>query len=141
VATTVLPGPDNPLGDFFVRLSFPGIGLHGTTAPSSIYQSVTHGCIRLHPDDIAALYEDVRVGTPGEIVYEPILLARTADGIVLETHPDVYKRGPADGLTFVKGQVSAAGWTDAIDWRSVQSLLSSRDGSPRLISMAPSDEW
>ena len=41
-----------------------GYGLHGTNNPSSIGQSVSHGCIRLRNEDIAALYEMVPLGTP-----------------------------------------------------------------------------
>jgi lipoprotein-anchoring transpeptidase ErfK/SrfK len=56
------PGPDNPLGRHWLRLSVGGVGLHGTNAPSSIYQAVTHGCIRVHPDDIARLFSLLDVG-------------------------------------------------------------------------------
>ena len=43
----VAPGPQNPLGQFWIGLSLAGIGIHGTPAQSSIYQATTHGCIRL----------------------------------------------------------------------------------------------
>jgi len=49
----VPPGPDNPLGAFWLGLDAGGVGIHGTNAPTSIYRFATHGCIRLHPDDIA----------------------------------------------------------------------------------------
>ncbi len=52
----VPPGPANPLGAFWLGLSQGGIGLHGTNVPSSIYSFASHGCIRLHPDDIAWLF-------------------------------------------------------------------------------------
>jgi hypothetical protein len=41
-----------------------GYAIHGTNVPSSIGQSVSHGCVRLLNDDIAHLYEIVPVGTP-----------------------------------------------------------------------------
>ena len=49
VLTQVPPGPENPLGKHWVGLSIPGIGIHGTLAPASIYHFQSHGCIRLHP--------------------------------------------------------------------------------------------
>jgi lipoprotein-anchoring transpeptidase ErfK/SrfK len=41
-----------------------GYAIHGTNVPTSIGQSVSHGCVRLRNEDIAHLYEIVPVGTP-----------------------------------------------------------------------------
>jgi len=43
----VPPGPDNPLGDFALRLSSPSYLIHGTNWPEGIGMRATHGCIRL----------------------------------------------------------------------------------------------
>ena len=92
VVTHVPPGPDNPLGKYWLGLSEPNFGIHGTIAPQSIFRFETHGCIRLHPDDIADLWPRVPVGTPGEVIYEPVLV-RVVDGhVLLESHADVYRR-------------------------------------------------
>lgn len=56
VLIRVPPGPDNPLGHYWLGLSLPNLGIHGTNAPSSIYTMTTHGCILLRPEDIAALF-------------------------------------------------------------------------------------
>ncbi len=94
VLTRVLPGPDNPLGAYRLRLANTDYALHGTNAPASIYTYGTHGCIRLGPDDIAALFAAVTVGEPVRLVYAPILLAEGDDGkVFLEAHPDIYNRG------------------------------------------------
>jgi L,D-transpeptidase ErfK/SrfK len=92
VVTTVPPGPDNPLGRYWMRLSFGAIGLHGTTAPASIYRLATHGCIRLHPDDIEDLFHHVAVGDRGRIVYQPLLVAFDGTDVYLEVHSDPYRR-------------------------------------------------
>jgi L,D-transpeptidase ErfK/SrfK len=93
VRTRVLPGQDNPLGDYWLGLSLTCCGIHGTNAPQSIYTFQTHGCIRLAPQNAAELFSRVSVGLPVEIVYEPVLMARDEDGTVfLEVHPDVYRR-------------------------------------------------
>jgi len=95
VLTAVPPGPDNPLGRHWIRLSFSGVGLHGTNVPSSIYRVTTHGCMRMHPDDIADLFAHAELGDSGRILYEPVLGAMMPDGrVFLEVHPDAYRRVP-----------------------------------------------
>ena len=75
-----------------------GYGIHGTIAPSSVYHFRSHGCIRLHPDDIAELFDRVSVGTPGRLIYQPVLLAVVDDGrILLEVHRDIYELGHRPG--------------------------------------------
>lgn len=91
VETRVRPGPANPLGDYWIGLEGSACGIHGTTAPASIYGFRTHGCIRLHPNDIADLFSRVSKGMAVQLVYEPVLLARGPDGAVfLEVNPDIY---------------------------------------------------
>lgn len=138
VKSTVPPGSDNPLGEFFIRLSFSAVGLHGTTAPTSIYRFATHGCIRLHPDDIADVFARVQVGDEGRIVYEPILLAQTEAGVFLEAHPDIYRRGPARPLEFVQQLAETRGLSAAIDWKTVREVLRHRAGIARMVSLAGS---
>jgi L,D-transpeptidase ErfK/SrfK len=67
----VPPGPDNPMGRFALRLGFPGILIHGTNQPAAVGMSATHGCIRLLPEDIEALFPLVPIGTPVTIVDQP----------------------------------------------------------------------
>ena len=94
VETRVPAGPRNPLGEYWMGLTTSSCGIHGTNAPSSVYRFQTHGCIRLHPDDVADLFPRVSIGTPVEIVYQPVLAARLEDGSLwVEAHPDVYRRG------------------------------------------------
>lgn len=128
VLTEVPPGPDNPLGAHWLGLSLWGYGIHGTNAPASVYHFQTHGCIRLHPDDIAELFGQVRVGTPGAIVYEPILLAVSDDGgILLEVHRDIYKKG-IDPLQRVRELAEANGLSQAIDWLKVDAVIADQEG-------------
>jgi L,D-transpeptidase ErfK/SrfK len=76
VKTCVPPGPDNPLGKHWLGLSITGYGIHGTIAPASIYQFQTHGCIRLHPDDVAELFPAVERGTGITAVPPPLARAQ-----------------------------------------------------------------
>jgi L,D-transpeptidase ErfK/SrfK len=133
VVTRVPPSPANPLGDFWMGLSLPGIGLHGTNAPSSIYKLATHGCIRLHPDDVEQLFSNVDAGTPGRIIYEPILFARTETAVFLEVHPDAYKK-VQDLLGRTMEIARAAGLADVLDYSAVKEVVRKRDGVPRDVS-------
>jgi L,D-transpeptidase ErfK/SrfK len=92
VREKVGPGPDNPLGEYWLGLSLTCCGIHSTNAPQSIYTFQTHGCIRLAPEDAADLFSRVSVGAPVEIVYETVLLARDGRELFVEVHPDVYGR-------------------------------------------------
>ena len=56
-------GPENPLGARALYLGSTMYRLHGTAEPWSIGEAVSSGCIRLTNEDIADLYERVRVGT------------------------------------------------------------------------------
>jgi L,D-transpeptidase ErfK/SrfK len=130
VLTRVPPSPQNPLGDYWIGLSLPGIGIHGTNAPSSIYRTATHGCIRLHPDDIRLLFSQVEVGTPGRTVYEPVLVTRSGDSIFLEVHRDAYRKGP-DPLEMVMQFGQSEGVLDLIDLTLAEQVIRKREGIAR----------
>ena len=87
VLPDVIPaGPDNPLGRYAMRLGVPGYLIHSTNKPYGVGMRVTHGCIRMYPEDIEGLFEDVPVGTPVHIVNQPIKLGWMAGGLFVELH-------------------------------------------------------
>ncbi len=135
VKTEVPPGPDNPLGALWLGLDRYECGIHGTNAPASVYHFQTHGCIRLHPEDIAALFPRVPQGTRVDIIYEPVLIARTAEGMIfLEVHPDIYRMGKDPHRV-----LEAAGIGPEIDWQRVDQVIGEREGLARDVSRpAPS---
>jgi len=131
VLEQVPPGPDNPLGKHWLGLSLWGYGIHGTIAPASIYHFQSHGCIRLHPDDIAELFGRVAVGTPGLLIYRPVLLAVVEDGrILLEVHRDIYDKG-IDPAQSVRDMAQAHGLSQAIDWPAADAVIAAQDGLAR----------
>ena len=131
VLTEVPPGPDNPLGEHWLGLSLWGYGIHGTVAPATIYQFLSHGCIRLHPDDIAELFGAARVGTLGRLIYQPVLLAATEDGrILLEAHRDVYNKG-IDPAQTARDLAEAHGLSHAIDWPTANAVIAAQEGLAR----------
>lgn len=139
VQEEVPPGPDNPLGKHWLGLNLWGYGIHGTIAPASVYHFQSHGCIRLHPDDIAELFDQVRIGTQGRLIYQPVLLAVIEDGrILLEVHRDIYKKG-IDPAQTVRGLAAANGLSQAIDWPKVDAVIAAQDGLAEEVGHLPSN--
>ncbi len=66
----VPPGSDNPLGNIWIGTTAPGIGIHGTNRPFGVGRRVSHGCIRMYPEDIQDLASRVQPGTPILILAE-----------------------------------------------------------------------
>jgi L,D-transpeptidase ErfK/SrfK len=89
---SVPPGPDNPLGKYWLTLSARGYGIHGTNFPWCVGRLISNGCIRLYPEDIEQLFKEVPVNTPVEIVYEPVKVGFRDNVIYVEVHPDSYGR-------------------------------------------------
>jgi len=140
VLTEVPPGPDNPLGAHWLGLSLNGYGIHGTIAPASVYHFQSHGCIRLHPDDVAELFGRVRVGTAGRILYQPVLLAQTDDGrILLEVHRDIYRKG-VDRARIARDMAEAEGLSQAIDWSLADEVIAAQDGLAREVGRGPRNQ-
>jgi L,D-transpeptidase ErfK/SrfK len=79
-------GPDNPLGAYAMRLSMPGYLLHGTNKPYGVGLRVSHGCIRLFPEDIEHLFGITPSNTPVEIVYQPYKAGARNGQLYLEAH-------------------------------------------------------
>jgi L,D-transpeptidase ErfK/SrfK len=133
VRTRVAPGPENPLGDRWLGLGASGVGVHGTNAPGSIYRLGTHGCIRLHPDDMRMLFDRTPLGTPVSIVYQPILAARVDGRVLLEVHPDAYAR-VGDPVGTARARVAALGIVLAPgDLRVLRAIVGRRAGYPEVL--------
>ena len=133
VRTRVPPGPDNPLGDYWIGLGGSECGIHGTNAPASIYGFRTHGCMRLHPDDIADLFPRVSKGMTVQVVYEPVLLARDAGGAVfLEVNPDIYRRQGNAGEA-VATLAERDGLRTALDSEAVERTIARKEGLARRV--------
>jgi L,D-transpeptidase ErfK/SrfK len=96
------PGPDNPIGEFKMRLGF-GDGtyeIHGTNKPISVGMAATYGCIGMYPEDLAALYRQIAVGTPVRLINVPVKVAWSAGTLLVEAHPAIDARGRKIAPTF-----------------------------------------
>jgi lipoprotein-anchoring transpeptidase ErfK/SrfK len=66
-AFTINPGPNNPVGSYWIGLSSEGYGIHGTANPSKVSKAESHGCVRLTNWDAGRLAKLVKKGM--EVVF------------------------------------------------------------------------
>jgi L,D-transpeptidase ErfK/SrfK len=135
------PGPNNPLGLFAMRLAIhPGDYLiHGTNNPLAVGMAVTHGCIRMYPEDVAAIFPTVPVGTKVYLINVPVKVAFVDGTLLLEAHPPVDAEGQSidpvlskfeDLLTQALGNT-----TTAVNWDIAIDTLKKADGIPVLVGL------
>jgi L,D-transpeptidase ErfK/SrfK len=130
----VKAGPDNPLGAYAMRLAA-GNGtylIHGTNNPIAVGLAVTHGCIRMYPVDVAALFPLIPVGTPVRLINEPVKIAWVDGELLLEAHPPVDAQGQSfepdlDQFSALL-QKAVGDTTVAIHWDYAREVLQKADG-------------
>lgn len=86
------PGPENPLGEYKLTLSWGDYGIHGTHMPWGVGRLVSHGCTRMYPEHIKALFPLVPVGASVQYIYEPALVGFKHGRVYLSVHEDYYFR-------------------------------------------------
>jgi len=153
----VPPGPDNPLGTRALRLGLPGYLIHGTNRPAGVGMRVSHGCVRMFPEDVEFLFDRIRVNTPVRIINAPVKIGWDGDALVAEVHPLLESPQPLaeesaelleqldadvdlpppdpnskDPLTYVTEQfiVVTADKAGRLDWDLVEELVGRSDGIP-----------
>ncbi|MDD2336039.1 MAG: L,D-transpeptidase family protein [Geobacteraceae bacterium] len=126
----VAPGPDNPLGTHALRLSIGSVLIHGTNKPWGTGRRVSHGCIRLYPEDIPELYQLVPKGTRVVILRQPVKLGLKNGRIYLEVHrgEDVDYYQEAMKLIMVRNLLSR------VDKVKLSRVLRQKTGIPEEIS-------
>jgi L,D-transpeptidase ErfK/SrfK len=145
ILPAVVPGgtPDNPLGRFAFRLGFPGYLIHGVDERKSygIGMRVTHGCVRMYPEDIERLFDLVPVNTPVQIVDEPIKMGWLGDQLFLEVHQPL-EEGEDENvaplpristdrvLRFVAQHTPSGFWYDQ---EEIERIAEAGDGIPQAI--------
>lgn len=82
----VPPGPENPLGDYAMRLSIPGYLIHGTNMDGGIGIRSSSGCIRMHPADVESLFYKVSIGDSVRIIHQPYKVGRYNNRVYIEAH-------------------------------------------------------
>jgi L,D-transpeptidase ErfK/SrfK len=141
----VPPGPANPLGAYAMRLAA-GNGtylIHGTNNPIAVGLAVTHGCIRMYPDDVAALFPLIPVGTPVRLINEPVKEAWVDGELLLEAHPPVDAQGQSfepnvdQFAEMLRDHVGET--TVAINWDYAREVLQKADGVIATVALQADD--
>jgi L,D-transpeptidase ErfK/SrfK len=131
----VLPGPENPLGEYALYLSAPTYLIHGTNKPASIGLRATNGCIRLYPEDIKRLYENTPVKSPVSIVNQPYLIGQSNGVVYMEVHGSTEDFDAAELDTIYKKMKTLEKETGrTLDWHKVKNTLAEARGIPVPIS-------
>ena len=134
-------GPDNPLGDYAMRLAVGGGSymLHGTNNPMAVGMAITHGCIRMYPEDVAALFPLVPVGTKVWLINDPVKVAYVDGELLLEAHPPVDAEGQTTepNLELLSQQLDKAVGNDtaAIHWDLARETLQAANGIPAVVGL------
>jgi L,D-transpeptidase ErfK/SrfK len=128
-ASTVPPGPENPLGEYWIGLSLNKYGIHGTNFPWGVGRMVSHGCIRLYPEHIAKLFHETPSGTPVEIIYAPVKIGFRNGAIFLEVHPDTYGK-VADLEADAKTRLQNLNIWDHVSKDILKTAIRNRNGVP-----------
>lgn len=137
----VAAGPDNPLGLFAMRLAIPGGAymIHGTNKPAGVGMQVTHGCMRLFPEDIEELFGMVTEGTPVRIVNQPHKAGWRAGRLYAEVHPPLAstEAGIVDPdlqvLTRLVAQ-QAVSRAVLVDWPRTEAVYAAASGLAMMVA-------
>jgi len=135
-------GPNNPLGAFAMRLGIPGYLIHSTNKPAGVGMRVTHGCIRMYPEDIEVLFEQIPVGEKVLIINQPYKVGWSLDGLYLEAHQPLEEDAETLGkdMTSVTEMLVAATArrNGPVDWDLVRTIFDSANGVPGRMSESSS---
>lgn len=128
-------GPDNPLGNYALRLDIPGYLIHGTNKPAGIGMQVTHGCIRLYPENIEFLYKKVKTGTKIHIVDQAYKAGWYGDRLYMEVHPALVDGKYVKSLNLTPMVRVLAKRTEKrtdykLDWERARSIATEPRGIP-----------
>lgn len=127
------PGPDNPLGEYKLTLSWGDYGIHGTHMPWGVGRLVSHGCTRMYPEHIKQLFPLVPLGATVEYIYEPALLGFRHGRVYLSVHEDYYFR-IRSMIYHVLGLLENHGLVGEVDLVRVLRAVEEHTGMPVDIS-------
>ena len=140
----VPPGPDNPLGHFVLKLEMPGYLIHGTNQPYGVGMRVSHGCVRLYPENIEPLYDMVEIGEPVTIINEPYLAGWRNGELYFESHSPLEDDviGPEERLQkiFDKARNASSAFIEQAEQDEAREVASEASGVPVRVLLADSGE-
>lgn len=142
--SVIPPGPDNPLGTRVLKLEMPGYLIHGTNQPYGVGMRVSHGCVRLYPENIEYLYELVDIGEPVRIINEPFLIGDLNGEILFEAHQPL--EDDAIGVNerleqiFARYEEVSASKLSIADRNQIRTITSIANGVPVRVRAYDADE-
>jgi L,D-transpeptidase ErfK/SrfK len=130
----VPPGPNNPLGNHAIYLGMSGYLLHGTNKPYGVGMRVSHGCIRLYPENIEQFFEQVEKGTPVRIINQPYKAGWLKGELYVQVHPPLVEYVQKNGHNYtelVNAVISQLGEDQRKpDWSLLQEYVENKTGIP-----------
>jgi L,D-transpeptidase ErfK/SrfK len=132
------------MGDYALYLGWPSYAMHGTNKPWGVGRNVSHGCIRLYPEDVEYLFQEVPVGTEVRVIDEEAQLAWIDGNLFLAVFPNKEQTDELDighpftpvGSEAVLEEVMSAaeGNFGRIDWDIVEQTARERTGIPTRVT-------
>ncbi len=138
----VVPGgPDNPLGRHALRLALPSYLIHGTNRPNGIGMRVTHGCVRMYPEDIEKVFDMVPVGTPLRMIDQPVKVGRINGHWLVEAHEPLEEDNIPIKVTLEQATQAVIAKTGpdmpGIDQAALEAAIEQLSGIPVSIAALP----
>ena len=139
LAPVVPAGPDNPLGKLAMRLDIPGgYFIHGTNKPDGVGMQVSHGCIRLFPEDIKLIFSLTNIGMQVKIIDEPFKIGILGNHIFLEIHETLTPENTNNSYKIIQSMIDNfiihRRVVATIDWVKVREIFEKKTGVPTLIA-------
>ena len=143
--SVVPPGPDNPLGHFVLQLAMPGYLIHGTNQPYGVGMRVSHGCVRLYPENIEPLFEMVDIGESVTIINEPYLAGWRDGELYFESHSPLEDddTSPVERMQkiFDRELETSGVFLESAEQDQAYAVASNARGVPVRVLMADSGEF
>ncbi|MEW8625217.1 MAG: L,D-transpeptidase family protein [Candidatus Thiodiazotropha sp.] len=140
----VPPGPDNPLGSHAIYLGMSGYLLHGTNKPYGVGMRVSHGCIRLYPENISNFFNEVETGIPVRIIDKPYKAGWLDGELYVQVHPPLaeYVEERGHNQTELVDAVISKLMEDnrRPDWKQLQNYAEQKTGLPMPLYLLQGNE-
>lgn len=132
IANSIPPGPDNPLGQYVLRLGAAGYLIHGTNAKVGVGLRVSHGCIRLFNKDIKELFYKVPKDTPVTIINEPYKIGHSGGKLYLEAHKPLSEDGDSFEYNqeLIRARLDSSDRRYKINWDTTEYVADEQRGIP-----------
>lgn len=131
--TSIAPGPENPLGEYWLGLSAPGYGIHGTNKLYGVGRRISHGCLRLYPWDIRDLFARIKTGDAVRILRQPVKIGIDNGKLLMEVH---HSDDPDDQKLMLEAmqQIAQLPWHGRLNREAMEEEIHLGRGVPTVIS-------